>query len=284
MTAHPLPWYTAIELNARPLCAEHKNRTACSTLSRHKEMDNMKRIQLLLVLALLAVSLIACMPVRAAPAAQGATVAQAEGEPLAPARDAPRTITVVGAGKVGLVPDVARINVGAEVRADTVSEAKDEVDRQIAAIRTALDELGVEARDIQTSHYSINYDREPIPVVRDDPAGSDHGGYRVSNMLRVTVRDVERAGEVLDAVVEAGANQVYGATFTVSDEGRWQGPARCPVPLSAAACPGSLEGKGLRARVEILCCAQDRQLTWWLIQVPLAWLLSRALALGATGA
>ena len=52
------------------------------------------------------------------------------------------------------------------------------------------------------------------------------GGYRVSNILRVTVRDVEKAGDVVDAAVEAGANQVHGVTFTVSDEGNWQGQAR----------------------------------------------------------
>ena len=40
------------------------------------------------------------------------------------------------------------------------------------------------------------------------------------------MREVERAGAVLDAVVEAGANQVYGVTFTVSDEAEWQGLAR----------------------------------------------------------
>jgi uncharacterized protein YggE len=53
-------------------------------------------------------------------------------------------------------------------------------------------------------------------------------------MLRVTVRDVEGAGEVLDAVVEAGANQVYGVNFTVSDEAEWQGQAREKAMADAA--------------------------------------------------
>jgi uncharacterized protein YggE len=113
-------------------------------------MDKMKRIPQLLVLGLLAISLIACATAQAAPATEP------QDAPLVPLENASRTITVVGVGTVNLVPDVARINVGAEVRADTVSEAKGEVDRQIAAIRAALAETGVEAKDIQTNHYSIH--------------------------------------------------------------------------------------------------------------------------------
>ena len=67
----------------------------------------MKRIKQLLTIAVLAVSLIACAAAHAAPEAES--------------QDALRRIIVVGMGKVSLVPDVARINVGAEARACTVS-------------------------------------------------------------------------------------------------------------------------------------------------------------------
>jgi uncharacterized protein YggE len=183
----------------------------------------MKRIPQFLVLALLAVSLIACTTVQAAPAA---STTQAQDAPPAPVQEPPRTITVVGVGKVSLVPDVARLNVGVEVRADTVSEAKDEVDRQIAEITAALKALGIEAKDIQTNHYSIHLEREVRPFIGEGPPPPEQEGYRISNMLRVTVRDVEQAGEVLDAVVGAGANLVYGVNFGVSDEAEWQGQAR----------------------------------------------------------
>jgi uncharacterized protein YggE len=184
----------------------------------------MKRWNPLLVLALLVLPLIACMPVQAAQVSQEAAATPAA--PPVSIHDTPRTITVVGEGLVSLVPDVAQINVGAEVRAETVSEAKGEIDRQIEAIMAVLAELGVEAKDIQTNHYSIHYEREQMTVMQGGPPAPNQEGYRVSNMLRVTVRDVERAGDVLDAVVEAGANQVWGVSFTVSDESAWQGQAR----------------------------------------------------------
>ena len=89
----------------------------------------MKKIQELLIVAAIAVLLIAVITVGAAPRTESQTTSTPS------AQDPLRTITVVGTGKVNLVPDVAQVNVGAEVRADTVSEAKAEVDRQRVAIR-----------------------------------------------------------------------------------------------------------------------------------------------------
>ena len=181
----------------------------------------------LLIIALLALSLAACT---------AAVRADSQAAPAPATGGVPRTITVVGVGQVKLVPDVAQINVGAEARAPTVSEAKAEVDRQMAAIVAALTELGIAEKDIQTSHYSIHFERDRDPaVMRARPEEGPlteaapapiQGGYRVSNMLRVIVRDIEQAGDVLDAVVAAGANQVHGVTFTVSDETEWQSVAR----------------------------------------------------------
>ena len=178
-----------------------------------------KRIKLLPVVALLAASLAACTGVEAAPRSESSA--------------APRAITVVGEGTVSLEPDLATINVGAEARANTVSEAKAEVDAQMAAIAAALKEAGVDEKDIQTSHYSIYYEQEPMPVMPEGSAPENRGGYRVSNMVRVTVRDVEKAGDVLDAVVQAGANQVAGVNFTVSDESTWQSEARAKAMADA---------------------------------------------------
>lgn len=181
---------------------------------------NKKWMQVLIV-ALLAVSVAACTQVQAAPREALPSDQSSEGAGL------PRTITVVGVGRVTLVPDIAKINLGAQASASTVAEAKAEVDRQMAAISAVLKEMGIADTDIQTSQYSIYYQREPDrQVLREEGSPESGGAYRVSNMLQVTVRDIEAAGDVLDAVVEAGANQVYGISFTVSDDALWQGKAR----------------------------------------------------------
>jgi uncharacterized protein YggE len=207
-------------------------------------------------LALLALALIACTTVQAA---SDPPKAASQGAPPVPAALAPPTITVVGEGKVSLVPDVARINVGVEVRASTVSEAKSEVDSQMEAITTALAKVGVEPKDIQISHYSIHYEREPpapMRVTGENMEGPVRNGYCVSNMLQVTVRDVERAGQVLDAAVEAGANQVWGVHFTVSDEAKWQGQARKAAMADAKARAGELAELAGLERGEVLSVSE----------------------------
>ena len=196
----------------------------------------MKASKALLIAAAIAVLLIVVIALGAAPRAES------QDAPSSPSQDPLRTITVVGTGTVNIVPDVAQVNVGAEARADTVSEAKAEVDGQMVAIHAALKEMGINENDIQTSHYSIYYERELKPVMLEGPVEESQGGYRVSNMLRVTVRDVEKAGDVVDAAVKAGANQVHGVTFTVSDESSWQGQAREKAISDAEARAAELAG------------------------------------------
>jgi uncharacterized protein YggE len=183
-------------------------------------------------------------------AAQARPVPAAQTAPQA----VPRSITVVGEGKVSLKPDIATINVGSEARADTASEAKSEVDAQMDSVLVALREAGVAEEDIRTSHYSIHYDQQPMPLMRERPV--PQAGYRVSNMVQVTVRDVGKAGDVLDAVIQAGANQVYGVTFTVSDESTWQSEARTKAMADAMARAQELAGLAEAELGEVLSVSE----------------------------
>jgi len=185
-----------------------------------------KSYLLLLAVALLAIAVSAC------------TTAQVEPQtiPAATAPETPRYITVIGIGKVNLTPDVAQVNIGAEISAATVSEAKTEVDRRVAAIVAVLQNMGIAEKDIQTTQYSIYYERDPYyPAIEREPGQEAQGAYRVSNMLNVTVRDMDLVGELLDAIVEAGANQVYGVTFTVSEAQKWESDARQEAMADAQA-------------------------------------------------
>lgn len=179
-----------------------------------------------IAVALLAITLVGCSAVAAAPPSQSQTDAGSGTATVS------RQITVVGIGEVSLVPDIANVNLGAEATADTVKEAKAEVDSQIEAILGTLKDLGIADKDIQTSSYSIYLERDPMPVVSaGGESTSSH--YRVSNTLQVTIRDIDIVGEVLDAVVEAGANQVYGVNFTVADDEAWQSKARAAAVANA---------------------------------------------------
>ena len=130
-----------------------------------------------------------------------------------------QTITVVGQGSVNIKPDIARVSVGVETSAETISEAVAENEAMMESVLVALQEVGVDEKDVQTMNYSIQLDRYPEPLPRAEPAtGEPQPQYRVSNMVNVTIRDLDRVGDVLDAVIEAGANNIWGVSFGLDDQ------------------------------------------------------------------
>jgi uncharacterized protein len=153
-----------------------------------------------------------------------------------PAYNPAQTITVVGQGSVKIKPDIAQISIGVETSADTVSEAVKQNETQMAAILAALKDMGIAEKDIQTTNYSVYFDRYPQPMSNTEPATSEvKPQYRVSNMVNVTVRDLEKVGDVLDAVIEAGANNIWGVTFSLDDPKVAQADARAKAISDAQA-------------------------------------------------
>ena len=147
----------------------------------------------------------------------------------APAYSPSQTITVVGNGTANVTPDIARVTVGVEILAPTVAEAVEENETTMAAVLAALRAAGIADRDIQTANYSISLERygepEPRPEAQTEGAAASYN-YRFSNMVTVTVRDLDAVAEVVDAVVEAGANNIWGVSFTLEDMSAAQADAR----------------------------------------------------------
>lgn len=142
-----------------------------------------------------------------------------------------RTITVVGEGKVRIQPDVARANFGVEVVQSSVREALDENSRTMDEVLAALEEQGIRERDIQTTGFSIYAER----FGPQGPLPEDQVNYRVSNNVMVVIRDLESVGAVVDAAVEAGANNIYGIEFRVDDPSSLESEARQGAVEDAAA-------------------------------------------------
>ncbi len=147
--------------------------------------------------------------------------AQQGGAPSgAPAAES-KVITVVGQGEAKGVPDQARVNVGVDVFEPEVGQAVEKNEATIKAIMEALAGLGIAPEDIQTSNYSLYAEQK-----YGDQGAEGISGYRVSNQVSVTIRDIERVSEVLEAVISAGANNIYGVEFTVSDPAALESQAR----------------------------------------------------------
>jgi len=138
-------------------------------------------------------------------------------------------IFVSGTGKVRITPNIATANVGVEITTATLAEATSQADSKMNAIITRLKGLGIAEKDIQTTSYNITpLTQQPRPGVT--PAIT---GYRVHNQLSITIRKIEDVGKVLDAVVAAGANNVYGLSFGIDDPAPYQQQARAAAIKAA---------------------------------------------------
>ena len=128
-------------------------------------------------------------------------------------------ITIEGRGDVRAAPDMALINSGVTTQGATAREALDANTAAMAELIAALKDAGIEARDIQTSGFSVN----PNYVYSD--ARDDLGytlppkmnGYQVSNTVTVAVRKLDDLGSILDKSVNVGANTINGISFSVAD-------------------------------------------------------------------
>ena len=154
-------------------------------------------------LALALFALAACT----VPAAQAQVTEEA-------ATDSTQGIAVTGTGSSRGTPDVMLVNLGVSVVADQVGQATTEASQLAADVIAAVRGQGVAKEDIQTTDYSIypeydySGDRERIV------------GYRVTNMLQVTVRDIDKSGAIIDAATTAGgdASQVGGVSLVIEDD------------------------------------------------------------------
>jgi uncharacterized protein YggE len=124
------------------------------------------------------------------------------------------TVSVSGHGSVNVPPDTASVSIGVDVIKPTLDEAQQEATTQAEAVIAAIKATGVADEDIQTDYFSVN-------ILRDYSENADPTlitGFEIINQLRVTVRDTDALGEILDAGVSAGANSIYGVTFYVDDQ------------------------------------------------------------------
>lgn len=124
-------------------------------------------------------------------------------------------IWVSGQGKVSAVPDIAVLSLGIEAQAENVAEAKAQADEAMQKIEKALDDNGIDEKDIQTQYYSIRkvtkWDRDKEEEVVT--------GYMVTDTVTVKVRDIDKTADVIDAVTDAGGDfiRINNISFDIDD-------------------------------------------------------------------
>lgn len=121
-------------------------------------------------------------------------------------------LTASGIGKVTLKPDMAYINVGVETLAKDANAAQQENAKAMEKVINKLKAMGIDEKDIQTSSYQV------YPQYNYVDNKSVLEGYRVTNTVKVTVRNVEKVGSILSGVHEEGANYSCGVYFGLRDQ------------------------------------------------------------------
>ncbi|MDM8532398.1 SIMPL domain-containing protein [Anaerolineales bacterium HSG25] len=138
----------------------------------------------------------------------------------------PRTITVIGEGRVNVEPDMAQINIGVEVMAPTVQEAASQTSQTMEQLTNALLQQGIAENDIQTSNYNVYAERPFNMMEGPGSSGMSEINYRFSNNVTVIVRDLSKIEDILGAGIEAGANNIYGVSFGIDDPSSLRAEAR----------------------------------------------------------
>jgi len=131
---------------------------------------------------------------------------------------------VNGQGKVTAIPDIVTLSVGVESQETSVAVAQSRAAEAMFGIMTALTDNGIAEKDIQTQHFSIRrvtrWDREKeVEVVT---------GYRVTNTVTAKIRDIDKAGSIIDAVALAGGDltRINNIGFSIDDPSDYYKEAR----------------------------------------------------------
>jgi uncharacterized protein YggE len=133
----------------------------------------------------------------------------------------PAAISVTGEATVSVPPDLAEIDGGVTSEAKTAREASEANNAAMGKVLQALKGAGIEEKDIRTSRLSLQPQSAPN---RSGPSAI--AGYRAGNRVTVRVRDVAKVASVIDTLVGAGANEIGGINFVVSQASKLLDEAR----------------------------------------------------------
>lgn len=160
-----------------------------------------------------------------------AATAAAHAEEAARPREA--TITVAGNGESHATPDTAVITLAVTKQEKTARESLDANNKAMATVLDALKADGIEARDLQTSGFTI----QPVYTYPQSNDGSSQPpelvGYQTTNSLTIRLRDLAKAGAVIDKSVTLGINQGGDIRFVNEDTKKVLAEARADAVKDA---------------------------------------------------
>jgi uncharacterized protein len=132
-----------------------------------------------------------------------------------------KLVTVTGEATIAVAPDSAMIRIGVSSQDKTAREASDANARQMTAVLVAIKGNNIADRDIQTSRLSLQPQYDP------NKSGTARlTGFQATNQVTVRIRDIANLAAVLDSAIAAGANEMSGIEFIVSEQSKLLDRAR----------------------------------------------------------
>lgn len=140
-----------------------------------------------------------------------------------------RSITSTGIGIVSGTPDVLTVQLGVQTQAKTASDALSDNNKKAADLIATLSAQGVDKKDVSTSDLSI------YPTYNS--TGNTITGYQVSNTVTAVLRDVAKAGSVIDAAARAAGDAIRlnQVGFSFADDSELRAQARATAVKNALA-------------------------------------------------
>lgn len=134
---------------------------------------------------------------------------------------AEREISVQGMGEVKATPDTAKISFGVTTGTQHTAEASVEaLTEKFTAVVAALEEMGIEEKDIETTNLST----QPVYNFRNETRTID--GYESTETVNVTIREIDRVGEIVARVTREGINQTGNIQFEIEDPAALEAEAK----------------------------------------------------------
>jgi uncharacterized protein YggE len=179
------------------------------------------------------------LPLALVTTAAAVATALALGGAVAGAATRTRTITVVGTGQVRGTPDVADLTLGVSGRGPTAAAVLATIGERAQKVIDVLHDAGVADDDVQTSDLSVQ------PVFDDQNRVT---GYEATNTVTARIRDLGKAGAIIDAAADKAGDsiRVQGITFSIDDDSALLAAARTKATKRARAQAEQLaEGAGV---------------------------------------
>jgi uncharacterized protein YggE len=201
-----------------------------------------------LVCAVIFLAITSGFPIQTARAAQGIPAPSVDQDSCSTGR----SVSVSGTAVVNVTPDRVLIQLGVQSNGRTPQLVEAANSATIYRVIKAIKKLGIEEKDIVTDRYVI----DPI---YDDYDSLTIEGYRIYNMVAITLGDINKVNEVMIAALNAGANQVVDVEFYLSDLRKYRDQAR---ELAMVAAGEKAQDLAEAAGAEAGCVLNISENTW----------------------